>query len=126
MALALIQGAVSTRRAQEVLSEARDCRGEIGIVRTALDDRLSLNERLIFPIQKEARLDRDRAMDTECLILHIREYKGTHFSPGIRVQFEAALYAIGCGGIASCSRPETPVGRLSFSRLEGEIPAQLS
>jgi hypothetical protein len=33
---------VSARRAQQVLSEARDCRGEIGIVRTALDDRLSL------------------------------------------------------------------------------------
>ena len=39
-------------------------------------------------------------MDTECHIVHLRGYKGTHFSPGIRVQFEAPLYAVGGAVIA--------------------------
>jgi hypothetical protein len=65
LGLAAIDGTVSFRRAQQVLSKARDCRGEIGIVGTALDDRVFLNECLILSIQIEPSLDRDRAMDTE-------------------------------------------------------------
>ena len=116
---------MSHRKAQEVLRKSRDCRGEIGIVRTALDDRLFPNDRMILPIQIKPRLNRDRAMDTECLIVHVRGDKATHFSPGIWLQREAPLYAVGCGGIASCSRLETSVARLSFSHMECEIAAQL-
>ena len=106
-----------------MLSKARYCRCKIGIVATALDDRVFLRARLVFPIQIEPRLDRDRAMDTDCL--RVRGYKGTGFSAGIRVQFEARLYAVGCEGIASRRRLETPAGRLSFGHMECEIAAQL-
>ena len=47
---AAMDGTVSARRAQQILSKVYNCRGEIGIVRTALDDRLLLDERLIFSI----------------------------------------------------------------------------
>jgi hypothetical protein len=50
---AAIDGTVSDRRAQELLSKIRNCCGEIGIVRTALDDRLFLDQPPIFPIQIE-------------------------------------------------------------------------
>jgi hypothetical protein len=123
--LAIIDNTVNARRPEEVLRKSRDCRSEIGIVRTALDDLRSLHEPPIPPIQIEPRLNRDRAMDTECLIVHVRGYKATHFSPGIWLQRKAPLYAVGCGGIASCSRLETPVARLSFSHMECEIAAQL-
>ena len=83
----------------------------------------SLNQPPIFPIQIEPRLDRDRPMGTECL--RVRRYKATHFSPSIRAQFETPLYAVRCRGIASRSRLETPVDRLSFGHMQGEIAAQL-
>jgi hypothetical protein len=44
----------------------------LALVRTALDDLRSLYEPQIPPIQIEPRLNRDRAMDTECLIVHVR------------------------------------------------------
>jgi len=106
-----------------VLSKARDCCGEIGIVRTALDDRPFLNQPPIFPIQIEPRLDRDRAMVTECDI--VWGYKGTHFSPGIRARFEAPLYVIGGVRIASRGRLETPFGEMNFSHMQDKIAAQL-
>ena len=119
-----MDGAVSARRAQQILSKVCNCRSEIGIVRTALDDRLLLDERLIFSIQIEPRLDRDRSMDTECHIVHLPGYKGTYFSPGIRAQFEAPLYAVGRRGITSRSWLEMPIGRLSFSHMQCEIAPQ--
>ena len=79
------------------MSEARDCRGEIGIVRTALDDRLFLNQRLIFAIQTKPRLDRDREMDTERLIVHVRGYKATHFSPAYGSKLERHFMRLGAG-----------------------------
>ena len=123
LGLAAIDGTVSFRMAQQVLSKARDCRGEIGIVGTALDDRVFLNGCLILSIQIEPSLDRDRAMDTKCL--RIRGYKGTYLSPGVRAQFETPLYAVGCRGIASRSQLEAPAGRVSFSRMQCKITAQL-
>jgi len=122
--LAAMDGTVGARRVQQISSKVCYCRGEIGIVGTALDDRLLLDERLIFSIQIEARLDRDRSMDTECHIVHLPGYKATHFSPGIRAQFEAPLYAVGRWGITSRSWLEMPIGRLSFSHLQYEIAAQ--
>src|SRR5215831_5927828 len=121
--LAAMDGTVGARRVQQISSKVCYCRGEIGIVRTALDDRLLLDERLIFSIQIGARLDRDRSMDTECHIVHLPGYKATHFSPGIRAQFETPLYAVGRRG--SRSWCEMPIGRLSFSHLQREIAAQL-
>jgi hypothetical protein len=38
---------------------------EIGIVGTSLDDRLLLDEGLIFSVEIESRLDRDRAVHDE-------------------------------------------------------------
>ena len=67
LGLAAIDGTVSFLRAKQVLSKARYCRGEIGIVGTTLNDRVFLNDCLIHSIQIEPSLDRDRAMDTECL-----------------------------------------------------------
>jgi hypothetical protein len=55
--MAEVNGANGTARTQEISSDVGDCRGEIGIVRATLDDRLSLGKRLIFPVQVEC-LDR--------------------------------------------------------------------
>jgi len=43
-ALPGVDGAISTRRSEEILCEARDCLGKIEVVRTALDDHLLLDE----------------------------------------------------------------------------------
>ena len=67
LALSSVYGAVGARSAQETLGKARDGRGEIAVVRTTLDDRLPLDERLIFPVQVEPRLDRDGTVDAERL-----------------------------------------------------------
>ena len=54
-----VDGAISPRRSEEILGDARNRPHEVRIVRTALDDCLFLDEGLILPTQVEPRLDRD-------------------------------------------------------------------
>jgi hypothetical protein len=76
-----------TPRSQKILRDAGHRRSEIGIVRAALDDRLLLDEDLVFPVQIETRLDCDRTADPEDPFSHVRTHKVAYVASGIRVQF---------------------------------------
>ena len=59
-----------------------------------VDNRLLFDERLIFPIQIQTRLDRDRTVYAELPFIDQRVHEIAHFSPGIRVQLECPFDAI--------------------------------
>jgi len=83
--------------------------GEIRIVGPPLDDRLFFNECLIFPVEIQPRLDRNRTVYPEPPLIGQRMRKIAHFAPGIWVQFECPLDPISRDGVA-CRRLESPVG----------------
>src|SRR5580704_7489218 len=72
---------------EEILCEARNCLGKIGVVSTALDDHLLLDEGLVLPVQIEPDPDRDWTVYAEDPFSHMRAHKSAHFTSGIRVQF---------------------------------------
>src|SRR6266851_2629345 len=90
-ALPAVDRAIGTLRAEQILCDTGDSRGEIRIVRTALDDRLLLDEGLIRPVQIEPRLDRDRPVYAEGSVSEVRACEAADFASGMRAQFEAPL-----------------------------------
>lgn len=117
--LASINGAIGSGGAEEAFSGAHNGGGELGIVRTALYHRLPLDEGLVFPIEIEPHLDRDRAAYAEPSFVYRRMYKITYFSSRIRVQPKGPFHAIGPLGVGFC-RPETPVCKPNIRHVRGE------
>ena len=85
-----------TPRTKQILCDARDRRREIGIVRTAFDNRLFLDQGLVFPVEIKSRLDRHWTVRAEDPFGYMRASEVAHLSSGIRVQLEF---------------PHNPVGR---------------
>jgi|HubBroStandDraft_4_1064222.scaffolds.fasta_scaffold62705_3 hypothetical protein len=116
-----VDGAISPRRSEEILCDARNRPHEVRIVWTALDDCLFLDEGLILPVQVEPRLDRDWAVYTQPLFVEQSVHKIAHFSSCIRIQPDCPLDAIRCGCIPCCWR-KTPVGEPDLSHVRSKKP----
>src|SRR6202040_1774585 len=123
-ALPGVDGAISTRRSEEILCEARNCLGKIGVVRTALDDHLLLDEGLVLAVQIEPDPDRDWTVYAEDPFSHMRAHKSAHFTSGIRVQFKSPLPAIGRRPLAH-GRLETLLGEAGCGHVLREIARQV-
>src|SRR4029077_16375061 len=73
-----VDRAMRTLRTKQILGHAGYRRGEIGIVRTAPDNGLFLDERLVFPVQIEPGFDRDRTVRAEDSFGHMRASEVAH------------------------------------------------
>src|SRR5205823_5457204 len=121
--LSAVDGADRALRSQKILSDAGYRRGEIGIVRTTLNDHLPLDERLIVPVQIKPGLDRDWTMCGEGSFGHVRAYETANFPSGIRVQFEPPLDAVGRGAVLR-RRLEAPIHEPSPRHMRRQIARQ--
>jgi hypothetical protein len=75
--------AIGSRRSQKILGNVHDCLAEVRIVTTAafVDDRLALDESLIFSVQVKPRLDSDQASCMNVAVIDGRAAKPADFSP---------------------------------------------
>ena len=80
--------AVGAGRAKQVPSELRDSRRQARIVRAALNKRLPLYERLIFPVQIEPGFDRNRMPAVQGSSDRVMRGEAANLSSDIRIQPE--------------------------------------
>ena len=85
--------------------------------------RLPLDKGLIFRIEEEPHLDRDRTVYADPSFIYRRTYKIPYFSSCIGVQPKRPFDAIGRLGVGFC-RLETPVGKPGVRHVRGEKARQ--
>jgi hypothetical protein len=117
-----VDGAAGSGGTEEISGGADHGRCKVGIVRVGADDRLRLDERLIFPVEVKARLDSHRTT-TKLFCMAQRGREAAHRATGVGVPFEDPVEAVGRKTVAG-RRRETPIRKPGPHHPRGERARQ--